>query len=249
MRMGDTELGKSGEMGGKDLDRHRPAQRAVVEPLRYPSAGGEDPGEVEEREVEAVAGEEWMARLATKEAEWKARCEAARQEGLSQGRAEVEGRRMELLAECAAQWSRAVKDFWQTREHYFARVEREVVELSLAIAARIMQREAQVDPLLLAGAVRVALGQLQETTTVELRVPAASHEIWTETLRLMPNLPVVPKVLADSGMKEGECVLTTEAGRVDLGVKAQLKEIERGFFDLLSHRDPARGRDAAAVGL
>jgi flagellar assembly protein FliH len=221
----------------------------VVEPLRYLSPAGEDAAESEAQETEAVAGQEWAARLAAKDAEWKARCEAVRQEALAQGRTEVEGRRMELLTVCAGQWSRAVEEFRQSQELYFVRVEREVVELSLAIAARILQREAQVDPLLLSGAVRVALGQLQESTTVELRVPTSAREMWVETLRLMPNLPVVPRVVADSEMKDGECVLTTEAGRVDLGVKAQLKEVERGFFDLLSHRVPASGRDAARVGL
>jgi flagellar assembly protein FliH len=33
-----------------------------------------------------------------------------------------------------------------------------------------------------------------------------------------------------------ECVLETSVGRVELGVKAQLIEIERGFFDLLGQR-------------
>lgn len=249
--MEPDEMGMQGQREelSREMERLRVRKEAVVEPLRYLSPGGEDAAEIEAPEAEAVAGQEWSARLAAKDAEWKARCEAVRQEALAEGRTEVEGRRMELLTACAGQWSRAIEEFRQAREHYFVRVEREVVELSLAIAARILQRESQVDPLLLSGAVRVALGQLQESTTVELRVPASAHEMWTETLRLMPNLPVLPKVVADSEMKDGECVLTTEAGRVDLGVKAQLKEVERGFFDLLSHRAPASGRDAARVGL
>ena len=249
--MEPDEMGMQGqrEESSREMERLRVRKEAVVEPLRYLSPGGEDAAEIESPEAEAVAGQEWSAQLAAKDAEWKARCEAVRQEALAEGRTEVEGRRMELLIACAGQWSRAIEEFRQAREHYFVRVEREVVELSLAIAARILQREAQVDPLLLSGAVRVALGQLQESTTVELRVPASAHEMWAETLRLMPNLPVVPKVVADSEMKDGECVLTTEAGRVDLGVRAQLKEVERGFFDLLSHRAPASGRDAARVGL
>lgn len=215
----------------------------VVEPLRYLSADGEEP-EAEETGQEPGAGPEqaWEERLAAREVEWQARLETARHEGLAEGRAQLEGDRMELLRACAEQWTQAVGSFAQARDGYFARVEREVVDLALAIAARILQREAQVDPLLLAGAVRVALGQLAETTSVELRVPAADQELWSETLRLMPNLPVMPTVVADREMGQGECVLTTELGRVDLGVRAQLKEIERGFFDLLSHRDMATAR-------
>ncbi len=242
------------EMPGETRFRQAGAERRsagerVVEPLRYlPPDGAEGP-ESPRPESSSGLGGEWEARLAAKEAEWRGRAEEARAEGLLEGRAQMEGHRLEVLRQCAEQWSRAVKDFAHAREGYFARVEREVVELALAIAARILQRETQVDPLLLAGAVRVALGQLQESTTVELRVPSASLEMWSETLRLMPNLPVMPVVVADRDLKDGECVLTTAVGRVDLGVKAQLKEIERGFFDLLSHRDPASGREASRAGL
>ena len=239
----------SGGRTGECMDRGKERTEKVVEPLRYLSPGGNEPAA--EAGVETGAGQEqeWEARLAAKEAEWESRCEAVRQEALSGAHAEVEGERMALLRRCAGEWSEAVREFTASRDHYFARVEREVVELALAIAARILQREAQVDPLLLAGAVRVALGQLAETTTVELRVPAADEEMWTETLRLMPNLPVMPTVVADREMAKGECRLTTELGRVDLGVRAQLKEIERGFFDLLSHRDSASAREKARVGV
>jgi flagellar assembly protein FliH len=45
--------------------------------------------------------------------------------------------------------------------------------------------------------------------------------------------------VADERLQAGECVLETKLGTVELGVRAQLEEIERGFFDLLNHR-PAR---------
>jgi flagellar assembly protein FliH len=106
-----------------------------------------------------------------------------------------------------------------------------VVELALAIAARILRREAQMDPLLLTGAVRVALGQLTGATEVRLRVPAGELDLWTESMALVPNLGVRPMVVAGEGMRVGECLIETELGTVDLGIRPQLSEIERGFFD------------------
>ena len=64
----------------------------------------------------------------------------------------------------------------------------------------------------------------------------------------MPNLPVYPELVADSEMQEGDAVLETRLGRVDLGVRAQLKEIERGFFDLLSHRESSPGVQSRSHG-
>jgi flagellar assembly protein FliH len=67
-------------------------------------------------------------------------------------------------------------------------------------------------------------------------------------IRLMPNLPLRPQLVSDDGLSVGECALETHLGSVDLGVKAQLAEIERGFFDLLERREPVR-RDELRAGM
>ena len=107
------------------------------------------------------------------------------------------------------------------------------MRLALAIAARILRREALMDPLLLAGAVRVALGQLAGSCEVRLKVPAAELELWTEAMALVPNMSTKPVIVAEEGMRLGDCVIESKVGTVDLGVRSQLGEIERGFFDLL----------------
>jgi len=99
-----------------------------------------------------------------------------------------------------------------------------------------------MDPLLLTGAVRVALGQLSQSTRVRLRVPAGELGLWTEAMALLPNLALKPTVLAGEGMRLGDCLIETELGSVDLGIRAQLGEIERGFFDRASG-----GRTISAV--
>jgi flagellar assembly protein FliH len=123
------------------------------------------------------------------------------------------------------------ESFQAERDRYLHQVEHEVVRLALAVAARILRREAQMDPLLLTGAVRVALGQLSASTEVRLRVPAADLSLWTEAIALLPNLPVKPTVTGEDALRLGECLLETKLGNVDLGIRSQLGEIERGFFD------------------
>src|SRR6202034_950628 len=104
---------------------------------------------------------------------------------------------------------RLAESFALERGRYFEAVEPEVVRLALAVAARILRREAQMDPLLLTGAVRVALGQLSKTTKVRLQVPTSELELWTDAIALIPNLPLKPDVLAGDGMREGDCVIKT----------------------------------------
>lgn len=124
-----------------------------------------------------------------------------------------------------------IETFAVERDRYLRAVEAEVVKLSLAIAARILRRESEMDPLLLTGAVRVALGQLAASTRVTLRVPAAQTDLWSEAVALIPNLPLRPEIFGDETMRTGDCIVETELGSVDIGVRAQLREIERGFFD------------------
>lgn len=159
--------------------------------------------------------------------------------GREQGRRE--GRQAEREAQAAAQSgaeerharqaAQLIENMAQERDRYLHKVEHEVVKLALVVAARILRREAQMDPLLLTGAVRVALGQLSASTQVRLKVPAAELELWTESIALLPNLAVKPAVVAGEGMLLGDCAIETDLGSVDLGIRAQLGEIERGFFD------------------
>ena len=160
---------------------------------------------------------------------------ATRSEAYEAGRRAEEVRRASVDERIVAALIHTIENFQSARDRYFADVEREVVQLSLAVAARVLHRESQMDPLLLSGAVRVALGQLAESTEVDLRVPAAEAQRWTELLRLMP-LALRPVVQPDERMAATECRLESSVGTIDLGIRAQLEEIERGFFDLLDQR-------------
>jgi flagellar assembly protein FliH len=161
--------------------------------------------------------------------------EAGRERGRQEGRQAQHEAQAAALAKAEEQRvfkaAELADSFTQERDRYLIAVEHEVVELALMVAARILRREAQMDPLLLTGAVRVALGQLSGSTRVRLRVPPAELALWTETILRLPSLAVRPEVLPGERMQLGDCMIETEMGSVDLGVRTQLGEIERGFFD------------------
>jgi len=167
------------------------------------------------------------------------RFHAVQKEAYEAGRKSAESEYTAVLEAISNRLAETIEEFRLSRDRYFAQVEREVVRLSLSIAERILHRQAQIDPLLLSGAVRVALGQLSESTEVYLRVPLEEQKLWEEMLQLMPNLPLRPELKVDERMTAGECTVETHLGSIDIGVRAQLEEIERGFFDLLGHRDQA----------
>jgi flagellar assembly protein FliH len=47
-------------------------------------------------------------------------------------------------------------------------------------------------------------------------------------------------------MRLGDCLVETELGSVDLGIRSQLGEIERGFFDRAGGQRRIAGQAAAA---
>jgi flagellar assembly protein FliH len=183
-------------------------------------------GDAEETAKDASTA--WDQRL---QEETRRALEAGREQGRQEERRAQAAVVSGALEQQKRQMAGMAESFALARDRYLQAVEREVVRLALAVAARILRREAQMDPLLLTGAVRVALGQLAASTEVKLRVPASELGLWTETMALLPNLPVKPEVVAGEGLRLGECVIESKVGTVDLGLRAQLAEIERGFFD------------------
>jgi flagellar assembly protein FliH len=210
-----------------------------VSVLEFRSLEDESAGEAGETNEPAGAG----AREAELAAAVAAQCVAARLEGFQQGEregwrkahAEMDAEMQSTLARERGRVVGAVQEFRAAREEYFGGVEQEVVKLALAIAARVLHRETQLDPLLLEGAVHVALERMADRTSVVLRTAMADVAVWERVLSTM-DADERPAVRGDAGLERGECVLETKMGTVELGVKAQLQEIERGFFDLLSRR-------------
>ena len=163
---------------------------------------------------------------------------------LEQGKREGEARARvsfeEQLASERESLLQALAGFARDQNSYFQKVESEVVQLSLAIARKILHREAQVDPLLLAGLVRVALEKLQANTQVSVRVHPQHAAEWREYFAKHPELCDLLEVIEDPGLDAHLCVLQTVLGTTELGVEPQLKEVEQGLFDLLAQRPQSR---------
>jgi flagellar assembly protein FliH len=168
-----------------------------------------------------------------------------REDSLSEEREAEQAARAAKLQDLATAVGNMAEGFAAERSRYYERLEQETVRLAIAIAGRILRREAQMDPLFLIGAVRVALGQLTGSTRVRLRVPSADAELWSEAMALLPNRETKPELIAAEQMRTGDCLMETELGSADLGVRAQLGEIERA---LLERGAEAQDSDAAMAG-
>jgi len=168
---------------------------------------------------------------------------AAHQAQLAQarqaGQAEARQTFDEQLARERASLAAALAQFTRDRAAYFEKVEGEVVQLALSIARKILHREAQLDPLLLAGIVRVALGKIDGATGVVLRVHPQNAAAWRQYLTTHLQPSDLPEITEDPAQELDRCTLETSMGTAVLGAEVQLKEIEQGLMDLLAARPGA----------
>jgi flagellar assembly protein FliH len=132
-----------------------------------------------------------------------------------------------------------ISAFATQRESYFARAEAEIVQLALAIAAKILHREAQVDPMLVATLVRMAVEKLREGSSVTLRVGVGEGSRWKQCFAVQGKGACV-QVIEDAELSDHDCMVETELGMANFGLDTQLKEVEQGFFDLMALR-PVKG--------
>ena len=129
--------------------------------------------------------------------------------------------------------------FEEERSEYYARVEAEIVQLALAIAAKILHREAQVDPMLVAALVRIAVEKMREGSSVTLRVSPSRVDRWRRYFAEIATMAHV-EVTEDPHLSDQDCLVGTELGSANFGLDTQLKEVEQGFFDLLALRPTSR---------
>lgn len=179
------------------------------------------------------------AEVEMSEADFAARIRQERADAVAQVEQKLRQEIEQKLIAARAPVATAVKDFANERDEYFERVEAEVVQLSLSIAAKILHREAQVDPMLVATLVRMAVEKMREDSSVTVRVSAGRGVSWRQYFGGFPNLIRV-EVAEDAQLSDHDCILETHLGSANFGLDTQLKEVEQGFFDLLALRPAAR---------
>ncbi len=160
-----------------------------------------------------------------------ARVQQALAEAEQRWAAQVEAERKQRDAQISA----ALEAFSAQRLSYFRQLESEVVQLALAVARKILQREAALDPSMLAALVRIALDRMSAGPAVRLRLAPAEAAAWQQG-NAFAETRYTCEIIADPSLAAGACLVETELGSADFSFEAQLKEVEQSFFDLLARR-------------
>jgi flagellar assembly protein FliH len=125
------------------------------------------------------------------------------------------------------------------RSTMIRQTEQQMVQLALAIARRILQREATIDQDLLVALARVALERLGDSGAATIRL---NPEDYAQTVQRHGDHWAGSKVRvsADPSVSRGGCMVESDFGLVDASVEAQFEQVARAFSG-----DAAPSRHAA----
>ena len=147
------------------------------------------------------------------------------QKGTAQARSECEP----ILAKLAA----SLGDLADLRPRLRGEAEADVVQLSLAIARRILHREISIDPGAIQALVQVALERLARQEVHRVCVhPAQASSIRAALLAHHREF----QIHEDARLEPGALIFETNRGKMDASVTAQFEEIERGLTDRVQQR-------------
>ena len=160
------------------------------------------------------------------------RAREAHAAGLREGEAEGRKRAAAELQPVIDRLARSIEEIGGLRARLRAEAEADLVQLSLAIARRVLRRELVIDPEALHGLVLGALEKLSGQEISRVRIHPAHAALVTESLR-QNSASAKVEVIADPSRALGTVIFETQRGNLDASVDSQLQEIERGLADRL----------------
>jgi flagellar assembly protein FliH len=117
-----------------------------------------------------------------------------------------------------------IDDLAGLRSDMARNAERQLVELAVAIARRITLHELSIDRTLLAAMARAALDRLGDAAAATIHLNPDDHRAIVPSGDVAPDSASV-RVVADSSIAPGGCIVQSELGLIDAGLDAQLAEI------------------------
>ncbi len=159
--------------------------------------------------------------------------------GFLQGKEEARREAHEILQKKIVLWERVLQEIKRVREKSLFELEELILELSLAIAERIIRREAKREPFL-AELIEEALQKLNHRERVILRVHpldvALLKDIKEELCSRLDGLEYL-EIREDTRCARGDFLIETEFGSIDGRVSTQLQWIKKELLEEIQSKN------------
>jgi len=138
---------------------------------------------------------------------------------------EAGGKRAEAMLRRVAQ---TIEELGGLRQTLIQETEREMVQLALTLARRVVHREVTLDPELAAALAHVALERLGTTTPATIRLNPEDYTVVAQDSARWIGQTVT--VVPDPSISRGGCLVESAFGSVDATIERQFDELSRALF-------------------
>jgi flagellar assembly protein FliH len=151
------------------------------------------------------------------------------EQGLAEGRAAIEAE-MNQLVQHLQQLAGSVVE---NHVGFFRAAERQVVDLALQIAQKVVEKEVENMPDLAVNVIRGALEEMDARTAVRIRVSPDDEELlrrrWSQCVP--PGIPAERiELQADERIQSGGAVIETTQGEVDAQLETKLAQLGNALW-------------------
>ncbi len=166
--------------------------------------------------------------LAEARVEAESKVREAFEEGMKRGQIAGEEQFQQTVGHAAELLLAATEALQNAREEFLTGLEPQVVELASMIAAKVLAREASIDPELVRSTARQALNRIVGEERVTLQVNpndlAVLREYRVTLLEEFEGIETL-EIVGDDGIESGGCIALTEKICIDASLTAQISEI------------------------
>jgi flagellar assembly protein FliH len=223
------------EVSGFDWTMERPARAEAPIAAAAPSPAALRPAAVGAAPAADSTPVAPIAPLVTEDtllAEHRERLAALEREAFTKGYAQGEragleagGKRAEAMLRRVAQ---TIEELGGLRQTLIQETEREMVQLALTLARRVVHREVTLDPELAAALAHVALERLGATTPATIRLNPEDYTVVAQDSARWTGQTVT--VVPDPSISRGGCLVDSAFGSVDATIERQFDELSRALF-------------------
>jgi flagellar assembly protein FliH len=149
--------------------------------------------------------------------------------GFQKGEQEALRLQKETQAEFCISTQKIITELEEIRDSIYQDTEREIVQLAIAIAEKIVARQLDLNPETIVGMAKAACGLAKDCKQVILYVAPeqidymrANQDLLAAQLYKTNRL----NIIADNNIKSGGCRVETEQGSIEATVAAMFKQLE-----------------------
>lgn len=186
----------------------------------------------------------WLQKRTEDEAASEQARRAGYELGYSEGAAQSEAELRESWEHKLAEATDVLKTAFEMREQIIQEAEPFLVELSCAIAEKIIGQQLTLAPDMAIELIRKSLSRRREQGVITLCVAPgqlAFVQAAREELHFAIDSQAELQILPDSTVKDNGCVIRSAFGSIDARIDTQLAEIKRELIHLAHHSGEERG--------